>query len=429
MTVDSTREFFELRIFCAVNPLLAWERTTTVLDALRNAGALAPTQFRPRYDRIVPLTPDAIKRHFSRRKVDVLVFSNEQGVSIEWTGYPPRTIPASKLIMRIPFQLIGGTEGADRVLALAKALCTACPPVYGWGHSEQDVKLADDPHATDAFASQGLVQAYWLTILGADMVERIGRAQVASTPAHRIETLDNGSILIVTSPQPDESLSPAAREAQARALAHLRPDLVSDRTLPNLHDRSAKLQPVQPQWDQSLDPFFHLIAGAVPLAERRAKVLELNAYRPLEVTEWRPAASVLPADVSDVADAVDTYHRSAQTFVAGHHDQLPGLMEAEPNVLPQIDAYFLFRDTLHKDPATLQRLMVPTLGAYIGTMIEDQLDGTWVPRRTLEESQIVVGDRAWLPFLRVRNFVQSQQAAIDYSLTRYFYEIRRHAGL
>lgn len=429
MTVN-TRDLFELRIFFGVNPLEGWAKARPVLEILqRDGGSLAPTTFRPRYDKILPLTLEAVERHFSRRKApDVLVLTGEQGVGIEWTGYPTGHVPASKLIMRVPFSLLAAPEGTERLLALTKALCRACPPVFGWGHSEEDVRLANEPLATDASAPLELTRVYWLTILGARMVDTLTRARVSSTPAHRIEALENGAVLIVTTALPAEALSPAGREAQVRALAHLRPDLRPDGAMDDLLDRSAKLQPVEARWDPNDDLLFRMIVEAVPLAERRAKALELNAYRPPGTDEWRPAPRALPADVENLADAVDDYHRQGQTFVARFHDELEGLMDGEPDVLPRIDGYFYLRDGLHNDSATLQRLMVPTLGAYLGTMMERHLDGRWTPRQNLDEAQIVVGNRAWLPFLRVKHFTQSKQAALDYSLTRYYREAERHAA-
>jgi hypothetical protein len=220
-------------------------------------------------------------------------------------------------------------------------------------------------------------------------------------------------------------LSLAAREAQAAVLAHLRPDRDRAQVLRELMERSAKLAPVVAGGDPDLAEVIRIVVEAVPLAERRAKQLELNANRPPEVDEWRPAAEALPADVDDV---VDQYHRQAQTFVAGYHAEIPSLLDAEPNSLPWVDAHFYLRDYARtKDRATLEELMVPTLGAHLGTLMERWLDGRWVPRRNLDESQVIVGDRAWLPFLRVRHFVQSRQAALDYSLTRFYREAERHA--
>jgi len=71
--------------------------------------------------------------------------------------------------------------------------------------------------------------------------------------------------------------------------------------------------------------------------------------------------------------------------------------------------------------------MLPTLGAHLGDMLEFFLDGKWIPRRNLEESQVIVGERAWLPFLRVKRFVESKQAALDFSLWQFYREAERHA--
>ncbi len=428
MSLENVNDRFELRILFTANPLAGWESACPFLEVLlREAGELAPTKFRPSYDRIVPLTIDTVKRHFSRRNApDVLVFSNDQGVGVEWTGYPPGNIPGSKLIIRIPFSLLNDLKSAERVLTLTKALCGACPPIYGWGHSEEDMRLANDPHSTDASAPQELLEVYWLTIFGAQMVKKLNRSHVVATPAYRIEVLDNESVIIVTSPLPGECLSPAARESQAKALAHLRPDKPADQILKNLLDRSAKLQPVEEHGDPDLAELFRMIVDSVPLSDRRATALELKSYHIPEISEWRTASEALPSNVDDIAETVDSYHRQGQTFVARFHDEIPGLMEAEPDVLPRIDGYFYSRDHVRKDTPALQLLLIPTLGAYLGTMIERLLDGRWIPRRNSEESQIIVGDRAWLPFLRVKRYLQSKQAVIDYSFTKYYREVERH---
>jgi hypothetical protein len=71
-------------------------------------------------------------------------------------------------------------------------------------------------------------------------------------------------------------------------------------------------------------------------------------------------------------------------------------------------------------------LLVPGLGAYLGRMMEIELGGRWVPRRVLEEAQVMVGERAYLPFLRVKHYLQSKQSVIDYSLTKFMREAARH---
>jgi len=430
MSAQNPKDIFELRIFLSQNPFAAWDTTRRAVEVLlREAGDLAPTVFKPRYDKKEPLTIEALERYFKRRNdFDVLVLTGDRGLAVEWTPYPQGTNPDSKLIFRIPFALIAEAIHAEQIVKLTKALCELVPPLYGWGHSDEDIRLANEPHVTDALAPLELVQVYWLTILGASMVDKLGRDRVASAPAYRVERLNNGSVLIVTSPFPTECLSAVAREAQARALHHLRPNLPFDPILHDLLDRTSKLQPFSEQLNPDFTELFRMIIDSVPLAERRAKQMELSAYRPHESTEWRPASEALPPDVPGVNEAIDYFHRQAQTFIAGYHDQIPDLMEADPNTLPRIDVFFYSNDYLRQDPATLQKLMVPTLGAYLGTVLERYLDGRWVPRRNLEESQVIIGDRAWLPFLRVRHFLQSKPAAIDFSLTSCYHEAERRVG-
>jgi hypothetical protein len=55
------------------------------------------------------------------------------------------------------------------------------------------------------------------------------------------------------------------------------------------------------------------------------------------------------------------------------------------------------------------------------------LGGRWVPRRNWEESMVVVGDRAWLPFLRARHALQGREAPLDYSCTQLFRVAQRLA--
>ncbi|NVJ09339.1 hypothetical protein HUW63_29430 [Myxococcus sp. AM001] len=44
----------------------------------------------------------------------------------------------------------------------------------------------------------------------------------------------------------------------------------------------------------------------------------------------------------------------------------------------------------------------------------------------LEESQVCVGKRVWLPFLHPRRYMQSRQSRLHYSLTQFFHEVERY---
>ncbi|HWK90619.1 MAG TPA: hypothetical protein VNP72_11590, partial [Longimicrobium sp.] len=143
--------------------------------------------------------------------------------------------------------------------------------------------------------------------------------------------------------------------------------------------------------------------------------------------EWHRAAAAPPPDVPDAEAAIGGYREMADRFVAGFHEQIAGLMEADPGTLPAIDVFFHQRDFAEfQDRETLERLFVPTLGAYLGLLLVNFLDGRWVPRRELDEVQVVVGGRAWLPFLRVRRYLHSRQSVRDRSLTQFYREAERH---
>ena len=207
----------------------------------------------------------------------------------------------------------------------------------------------------------------WLNIFGPKLVETVGRERVLSTPAHRVEELPNGSVLLVLRPTAADFASDEARVAQARAHVHLRPDLDFDTVLRILRERSAALAPVEPRFHPDLTPLLSRLPDEVAFSERQREIAELNAFQPPEPEEWLPVA--LPPDVENP----ERYKRDL------------------------IDS--------HTAPA---------------------LGGTWIPRQNPEESQVRVGQRLWLPFLRARRYMESRQSLLTHSLTQFFREAERH---
>ncbi|HEU4387903.1 MAG TPA: hypothetical protein VFV34_08915 [Blastocatellia bacterium] len=387
---------------------MSWDETRVFVETLiREAQDLGPTTFRETDNKSEPLTLDIVAEQFKKRPMpQTLWFASERDdISVRLSGFDDRHDPGLKMIMRIPMPLVVGR--GETIFSLALELCRAWAPLYGWGHSLEDVRLGKDPNLTNTWAPKQVYQAYWLTILGASIVKKLGRTHVAATPGHRVEILKNGAALIVTSPDPADIAVPAAREAQARSLLHLRSDLSAEEVGRELLDRSATL----PQYEA---------ASAAP----QRSVTSPDS----DVTEWRPASEAPSPDVDDVEATVRTYRNEAEDFISGFHDEIENLISGEPDSLRRIDAHFVAMDYWRKhDVARLEQLFVPSLGAYLGTVLERSLGGRWAPRRNLEESQLIVGDRAFLPFLRVKHFVQSRQAAVDYSLAAFFYEATRHA--
>ena len=66
------------------------------------------------------------------------------------------------------------------------------------------------------------------------------------------------------------------------------------------------------------------------------------------------------------------------------------------------------------------------MGAYLGEVLVRHLGGQWIPRQKLEEAQVRVGQRVWLPFLRAHRYMRSRQSLLDYSLTQLYRAAERH---
>ncbi|SEU39143.1 hypothetical protein SAMN05443639_1336 [Stigmatella erecta] len=267
----------------------------------------------------------------------------------------------------------------------------------------------------------------WLNIFGSKLVESVGRERILATPAHLVEEFPNGSVLLVLRPTAADFDSEEARVAQARAHVHLRPDLDFDTVLRTLRERSAALVPVEPRFHPDVAPFLSRLPDEFAISERQRKIAELNAFRPLEPEEWIPAA--LPSDVANPERVLTSYGDLSEGLVAALHTQVPSIMDETPESLTELDFYF-WRENF---PGRYTRELIdghtaPALGAYLGGMLVRQLGGTWVPRQKLEESQVRIGKRVWLPFLRARRYMQSRQSLLDYSLTQFFREAERHQG-
>ncbi|MCE9668302.1 hypothetical protein LY474_10800 [Myxococcus stipitatus] len=293
---------------------------------------------------------------------------------------------------------------------------------------DQLVDASGSDHAVET--SEGnevdrVQEVSWLNVFGPELVESVGRERMLSTPAHLVEALPNGSVLLVLRPAAADFASDEARVAQARAQVHLRPDLDFDTVLRTLRARSAALAPVEPRFHPDLAPLLSRLPAEFAISERQRKISELNAFRPPEPEEWLPVA--LPSDVENPERVRGDYGDLSESLVAALHSQVPSIREATPESLTDLD-FFFWRESF---PERYERKLIdehtaPALGAYLGGMLVRGLGGTWVPRHKREESQVRVGQRVWLPFLRARRYMQSRQSLLEYSLTQFFKEAERH---
>lgn len=320
-------------------------------------------------------------------------------------------------------------ERADRLVSLVRTLASRLPLSYGLAHSDTDCLLDTDPDNPGPPIPPQVERMHWLNVYGPRMVEELGRERVLSTPAFHVEELPQGAVLVLTRPTPVDFASEEARLAQARALVHLRPDLKLEDVLSTLHQRSLAFTPLPIQFDPDVADILLQEMEFQGLFLQRPFVERYNPYHPPAVSEWRPAAQQPWPDVPDVQAAIDLYEGTyAEQLLALLHTEVPSVMDRSPESLPRID-WNAWRMGWGSSFSQEQRaLAIPALGAYLGMLLVYTLGGRWMPRRNLEEAAVVVGDRAWLPFLRARHYLQYRDASLDFSLTQFFREARRLRG-
>ncbi|PTL79196.1 hypothetical protein [Vitiosangium sp. GDMCC 1.1324] len=348
---------------------------------------------------------------------------------------PPRQ-PELGIILQVkPLSFFAEAERCRRFVELVRAWASRYPVTYAMAHSTDDRALAGAPNFgrdDEALYRDGfdkIYEVFWLNVFGPKLVETVGRERMLSTPAHRVEELPNGSVLLVTWPTVADFASNEARLAQARAHAHLRPDLDFDTVLRTLHERSAMLAPVEPHFHPDMASLLSRVVDRVASHERQRRIASLNVWQPPEPEEWRPAHSALPPDVDNPARTLAYYSTLAEHLVALLHSEVPSVFAATPESLTDADFYFWREEfPTSRLREAIDEHAVPAIGAYLGEVLVRNLGGKWIPRQRLEETQVLVGNRVWLPFVRARHYMRSRQALLDYSLTHLFRVAQRHRG-
>jgi hypothetical protein len=350
-----------------------------------------------------------------------------------WLWLPPRP-PELDIRLKVrPLSFFAEAERCRQFVEMVRSWASHYPVSHAAAHSEDDAEMAEAPRfgrdmqtsIRDGFDK--IYEVSWLNVFGPRLVETVGRERMLSTPAHRVEELPNGSILLVTWPTAADFASVEARAAQARAHAHLQPDLDFDTVQRALRERSAKLAPVEPHFHPDVAPFLHRVVAGVASHERQRKIAELNAYQPPEPDEWLPAGSTLPPDVDDPERARSHYNVLAEHLVALLHSKVPSVFDASPESLTDVDSHFWHEEF----PRIFEREhidahAVPAIGAYLGEVLVRHLGGQWIPRQKLEETQVLVGQRVWRPFVRAGRYMRSCQSLLDFSLTQLYRAAERH---
>jgi len=352
-----------------------------------------------------------------------------------WLWLPPKPSELELMTTVQPLSFFAEAERCRKVVEMVRAWACRYPVTHAWAHSSDDAGLAGSPNFgrdDEALFRDGfdnVYEVFWLNVFGRKLVETIGRERMLSTPAHRVEELPNGSILLVTWPTAADFATEEAREAQARAHVHLRPDLDHATVLRTLRERSAMLAPVEPRFHLDVAPLLSRVVDDVASHERQRKIAEFNAYRPPEPEEWRPADSVLPPDVENSGRALQHYSLLAEHLVALMHTKVPSVFQETPESLTDVD-YQFWREEFPRvfEREKIDAHAVPPIGAYLGQVLVRNLGGKWIPRKKLEEAQVLVGNRVWLPFVRAHRYMRSCQSLLDSSLTQLYRVAERHRG-
>jgi hypothetical protein len=347
--------------------------------------------------------------------------------------FPPLPPELDILLEVQPLSFFAEAERCRKFVELVRAWASRYPVSHASAHSLADDQLSGAPDfGRDERTSRrdGFDKIYevcWLNVFGPKLVESVGRQRMLSTPAHRVEELPNGSILLVTWPTAADFASDAAREAQARAHVHLRPDLDLPTVLRTLRERSATLAPVEPRFHPDLAPLLSRVVDSAAIHERQRRIAEFNAWRPPEPEEWLPANAALPPDVADPQRALEHYSTLAEHLVALMHTKVPSVFKETPESLTEVDYQFWHEDFPRVfERENIDAHAVPAIGAYLGQVLVRHLGGQWLPRQKLEETQVRVGQRVWLPFVRAWRYMRSRQSLLDSSLTQLYRVAERH---
>lgn len=383
----TTERVLETRIYSATNPLSRPDGLARVLEAIeRYAADLHPDRARVgqkkiQYSREAVLAQAGgatqLDLGFTRSRVSRASFSImfivprsglgtriDATVNIDFFEHPSRGKARTR-------------EFVDLVAALAEAVDAS----YGFAHNSLDFFRGHDPHRADSFATSDVYEAYWLNVYGRELVERLGRPLVRTAPAPEIRELSNGGMLLVTDRAPMNFAQPESRAGQARYLAHFGRSFHRDD------------EPLRgPDEPESI------------------------------VDEWLPLKDLRAPDVDDPETAVRTYSELyAEQLVALIHGETQQLVNFNARSLSLVDELFWERDYLrHIARGEIDSALIPAVGAYVGEVLVRNLGGRWIPRVALKETQVAIGDRVWLPFVRARNFLQSRDSARTYSLVRFY---------
>jgi len=442
------RDFESLRrdwlnaIFHSREPVLTWRAgwLDDLLDIVEHhAGDWMPTKAAATGKRTVRYSRKAVQKRLLERDPSSrewhLILAKEEGrpelclsftFDADVTGETRfrfhMTVSPLEVFREEPQARERGQRLASFVLEMARRF----PPYYACAHPFVDSTFGTEERYKPL--PMRINEVYWLNVFGKELVDTMGRERVLSTPAAQLEELPHGGVFLLIRPTPADYDSEEARVAQAKALVHLHPELTFDTVLAQLREQSAALVPVKREWDPDLTPLMEETFRRVLPKDDQRVIARYNAYRPPPVSEWVPLDEAPECDVEDLEAAYEVIGEHAEGIVAVWYEQIPAVWNNEADSLPQIDKemWVMVSKRAFSDESR-KSLFLPALGAYLGNVLAANLGGRWVPRKNMEESYIVLGSRAWLPFLRARRCIGgTEQDVMDYSLTKFYRAAEQH---
>lgn len=404
----------ELRWVAKRNPFGSVEAAQALLGVLETAGRMRPAVAMGKFSGPFDVAVLAARMQHAKEASSLVL--RRLDPEAEYTFYFDADDDKARLVARFMLEEFADESQCNQLVKLLEGLIATAGVAFARAHDEADTALSDDHRQSPLVVPAEIDDVYWLTIWGNELVEKAGRERVTTTPAHRLRELPGGPVMLLTRPTPIDARLPEARHAQARALAHLRPDLDEASIVRRLAERSRRLGVVEPTWSDEIAPLYALLVRDERMADRPTVIERLNARGLEPVTEIREA--VLPAQGS-ATEILDDYDDRAEQLIALLEKQVPNISSFDPAIVPHLDYWAWRFGYAGYDRADVEADLVPAYGAYVALVMIKHLGGTLVPRRKLDESQVVIGGKAYLPFLRARHMLATRDAALSCSMTQF----------
>jgi hypothetical protein len=184
--------------------------------------------------------------------------------------------------------------------------------------------------------------------------------------------------------------------------------------------------------DKRLEEMLGLLPAFQTALEKRGLKPKARPDRDFEMRDLgrglaRAGRDALSSSPLPLLSGISEVHYLAELLVALMHTKVPSVFEATPESLTDVDYQFWHEEFPRVfERENIDAHAVPAIGAYLGQVLVRNLGGQWIPRQKLEEVQVRVGNRVWLPFVRAWRYMRSCQSLLDFSLTQLYRVAERH---